>query len=340
MARTKVSGANSRTLVDKENRPRQLQPALPYDSDWHSPSLTATRKRRRLTRSSSISDHDVKAALDAERSLHELPDEYEVRHEVPSTDAPFCGTSDPSSSSASGHTRVGNHQENSWHSFTVNICACCDDHASYTTLVPLSAVTTFVQLERCVYDLTVRDPSLGVFTDLNGNDLYQFRREFANHMACGLPGIIWHDNFYSDVRLGDRRAAQLYIKTCLSRQKMVFNHTVETDPGIKEVLARPSGNILFQSELKRSTPPAHEIALSSSPSPVPWTAKTTSTGRVTELRSCDQHSSIIRPQTRGHHSENGSNVFEANSEDEGSVYIGTRQIRKSLEELDRERHGV
>lgn len=203
-----------------------------------------------------------------------------------------------------------------WQSLIIGICDCTSNHALHSTILPRSAVMTWDELKKHTQKLCKVAPSQGVYTDLEGNDIYEFESLYPDYYDDGLPGVIWHRDFYAGVSLGNRNAAQVQIKSCLAAQlRAILTHEFSA-PRLRQSRSREldteskpeqEPEFLLPSSRQQTfvVTPARRPRKAVSPatsSPVPFTIRTSPTsGRISHLKSHDLRSSI--------HSERMPNVF-------------------------------
>lgn len=263
-------------------------------TDLNSPCPSPSRKRRKTSRfTAAISKGPVRAA-------DQHPATVPVEHAL--------AEGGDSIANSSVHAR-----KLGWLSFTICVCECDLDHTGYTTVLPQSVVATYTDFLIMTEELARCDARLGVYTDLEGNDLL-LRDNYLDYIAGGLSGVIWHRNFYSGVTPGDKISAQRRIKECLSYSKCGSVSESQCYTKVRSPGAEYSEPFLPNSD-SVVTPPPRKVGAAStmSPSPIPYTIRTSSSGQVTELRSCDHSESCIR-------SERLPNIFTNEVSDDESDF--------------------
>lgn len=182
-------------------------------------------------------------------------------------------------------------ETSTWNSFTIRICDCEREHLPCSTIVPVFMIPNYYSIARLTASLTKCSPDSGVYTDLYGNDLFNFRDNYRDYLDAGLSEITWHRNFYAGTTPGDRSAAQQFIKFCLNQ-----NNSIAAFEAKSKATANLSSDPVMLGSDTLVTPPPHKVTLSSaSPSPIPYTVRTSSTGKVTEIGNSALGSSI-RPE--------------------------------------------
>lgn len=187
-----------------------------------------------------------------------------------------------------------NHSD--WRPFRILLCSCRRHHLTHSYAVPRSLVVSYARLEDTMEQLTGKGPAEGVLTDLEGHELVALRGNFEAYMACGLPGLVWHDDYFAGVPLGDRALAQRRVKACLQHDAAAapepdLNRSV---PPTTREEDRLEGRRAVDPTTTTTPPPRTRRQVSSiSPSPVPWTARTSSTGKIVQLLSLDSTRDIL-----------------------------------------------
>lgn len=248
--------------------------------------------------------------------------------EPPSTDAllPQLSVSPVSIRPTSPRKQPRFDDEWGYKSFTIAICACARNHAPFYHQLPKSLVSTYADFDKLIVRLTKGHRTrAGVLTDLQGNDPYGIEEWYEDYLACHLPGLIWHSDFYHGVALGDRLAAQIRIRQCLSSSGSSTCYCTDEN---RDTSASAMDD---HSRLSSVTPPpaVGAVPLTSSSRWTPWTATTNSSGRVTQLDSCHQAREQPEFEPISIYNESSTNVFDVESGDEGSVYIGGKRVRES-----------
>lgn len=186
--------------------------------------------------------------------------------------------------------------------FVFATCICRKNHQIYSLVIPAAWTKSYEVFSDKVRQEMGCDLSQGVVTDLTGNELWKLSQNWNEYMVAGINSLCYHEDYFANVKLGDRPAAQARIKIDWNTRQLEPVGQLGTSsspmamPQSSDVIG-PNLSDLRHEALTRSlalpsTPPprnvrtnrSNESSPGSSSPKLSWTAKTSGSGRITSLR--------------------------------------------------------